>query len=95
KIDKSSKAGLFNPEISMAIMLNEGCKLLEEEIVSGYKIIDNIMLKGINIPGPFNVGRNNFEKWSIMLEDIAEKIGKNYLKPCKLMKSGDFIKMRR
>ncbi len=95
KIDISSKAGLFNPEISMAIMLNEGCKLLEEKIVSGYKIIDNIMLKGVNMPGPFNAGRQNYEKWSIMLEDIAEKIGKNFLKPCKLMKSGDFIKMRR
>ncbi len=94
-INLNKKAGLFNPEIVLAIQLNEGCKLLEEKIVSGYKIIDDIMLKGTSMPGPFNPGRNNFEKWSIMLEDIAEKTGKNYLKPCKLMKSGDFIKMRR
>lgn len=94
-IDLSKKAGLFNTEIHLAIQLNEGCKLLEEKIVSGYKIIDDIMVKGTSMPGPFSSGRNNFEKWSKMLEDTAEIMGKNYLKPCKLMKSGDFIKMRK
>ncbi|MFX1387924.1 MAG: 3-hydroxyacyl-CoA dehydrogenase family protein [Promethearchaeota archaeon] len=95
KINLSKKAGLFNPEIHLAIQLNEGCKLLEEEIVSDYKIIDDIMLKGTNMPGPFSAGRRNFEKWSNLLENIAKKTGKNYLEPCKLMKSGDFVKMRR
>ncbi len=95
KINLSKKAGLFNPEIHLAIQLNEGCKLLEEEIVSGYKIIDDIMLKGTNMPGPFSVGRLNFKNWSKLLEDIVEKTGKNYLKPCELMKSGNFLKMRR
>ena len=94
-INVSKKAGLFNPEILIAIQLNEGCKLLEEGIVSGYKMIDQIMLKGTNMPGPFSPGRSNSEKWSKMLEDIAEKTGKNYLKPCRLIKSGDFVKMRR
>ncbi len=94
-INLNKKAGLFNPEIHLAIQLNEGCKLLEEKIVSGYKIIDNIMLKGTSMPGPFSAGRNNFEKWSQLLEDIAEKTGKEYLNPCKLMKSGDFVKMRK
>ena len=65
------------------------------KIISGYKIINDVMLKGTNMPGIFNAGKNNFEKWAFMLEDIVEKTGKNYLKPCKLMKSGDFIKMRR
>lgn len=95
KINLNKKAGLLNPEVILAIQLNEGCKLLEEGIVSGYKIIDDIMLKGTSMPGPFSPGRSNFEKWSKMLEDIAEKTGKNYLKPCRLMKSGDFVKMRR
>ena len=95
KINVSKKAGLFNPEIHLAIQLNEGCKLLEERIVSGYKIIDDVMLKGTNMPGPFSAGKNNFEKWSKLLENIAEQTGKNYLKPCKLMKSGDFLKMRK
>ncbi|MFW9999109.1 MAG: 3-hydroxyacyl-CoA dehydrogenase family protein [Candidatus Hodarchaeota archaeon] len=95
KINLSKKADLFNPEIALAIELNEGCKLLEEKIVSGYKIIDEIVLKGTNMPGPFSAGRSNYEKWSKLLEDISEKTGKNYLKPCQLMKSGDFVKMRR
>jgi len=47
KIDKSTKAGLFSPEYSMAIMLNEGCRLLD------------------------------------------------YLRPCHLMKTGGFAKMRK
>ncbi len=94
-INLSKKAGLFNPEIHLAIQLNESCKLMEEQIVSGYKIIDDIMLKGTNMPGPFSAGKLNYENWSKLLEDIAEKTGKNYLKPCNLMKSGNFVKMRR
>ncbi|MFX1500910.1 MAG: 3-hydroxyacyl-CoA dehydrogenase family protein [Promethearchaeota archaeon] len=95
KVNLSKKAGLFNPEVHLAIQLNEGCKLLEEGIVSGYKIIDDIMLKGTSMPEPFNAGKHNFKNWSKLLEDIAEKTGKGYLKPCNLMKSGDFIKMRK
>ena len=42
QINPSNKAGLLDIETLIAIMLNEGCKLIEEGIVSGYKIIDNI-----------------------------------------------------
>ncbi|MFX1496774.1 MAG: 3-hydroxyacyl-CoA dehydrogenase NAD-binding domain-containing protein [Promethearchaeota archaeon] len=94
-INLSKKAGLFNPEVHLAIELNEGCKLLEEGIVSSYKTIDNVMLKGTSMPGPFSAGIHNYKKWSKLLEDIAEKTGKNYFKPCELMKSGDFIKMKK
>ena len=94
-LDLSKKAGLFNPEIHFAIQLNEGCKLLEENIVSGYKIIDEIMIKGTSMPGPFGSGKRNYEKWSKMLEDFVEISDKKYLKPCKLMKSGGFINMRK
>jgi enoyl-CoA hydratase/3-hydroxyacyl-CoA dehydrogenase len=95
KLNLSKKAGLYEVEIQMAIMLNEGCKLLEEGTVSGYKIIDEIMLKGLNIPGVFASGRRNYEKWSKILENLADKIGKSYLKPCELMKTGGFLKMRK
>ncbi|MFX1366628.1 MAG: 3-hydroxyacyl-CoA dehydrogenase NAD-binding domain-containing protein [Promethearchaeota archaeon] len=94
-INLRKKAGLFNPEIILAIQLNEGCRLLEEGIISGYKIIDDIMLKGTSMPGPFSAGKHNYDNWSKLLDDIAEKTGKEYLKPCNLMKSGDFLKMRR
>jgi enoyl-CoA hydratase/3-hydroxyacyl-CoA dehydrogenase len=95
KIDKSEKAGLFSPEYSMAIMLNEGCRLLEEGVVTGFKVIDDAIMARMNVPGPVAAGKKNYEKWSKMLEELAEKTGKDYLKPCELMKSGGFIKMRK
>jgi len=95
KITLNKKAGILNPEMTIAIMLNEGCKLLEEKVVSGYKIIDDVMLSGTSIPGPFVPGKKNYEKWSIMLEEFVRISGKKYLNPCKLMKSGDFLKMRK
>jgi len=94
EINLSKKAGILNPEMTIAIMLNEGCKLLEENIVSGYKIIDRVMLAGTSMPGPFGSGKINYEKWSKMLEDFVEISDKKYLKPCELMKSGGFINMR-
>lgn len=94
-LNLSEKAGLFNPEIHLAIQLNEGCKLIQEGIVTGYKIIDNVILKGTSMPGPFSIGKQKYQSWSKLLENIAEETGKDYLKPCDLMKSGDFINMRK
>jgi len=91
----NEKAGLFNPEQYYAIQLNEGCRLLEEKIVSGYKIIDDTMLAGMDMPGPFGAGKNNYEKWVILLEELAETTQINYFKPCEMMKSGDFLKLRK
>ncbi len=95
KIDKSQKAGLFSVENSMAIMLNEGCRLLEEKVVTGFKVIDDSNMAGMNTPGPFSAGKNQYEKWSKILEELADKTGKDYFRPCELMKSGEFGKMRR
>jgi enoyl-CoA hydratase/3-hydroxyacyl-CoA dehydrogenase len=95
KIDKSQKAGLFSVENSMAIMLNEGCRLLEEKVVTGFKVIDDANMAGMNTPGPFGGGKKQFEKWSKILDDLADKTGKDYLRPCELMKSGGFVNMRK
>jgi len=95
KIDKSTKAGIFNVEHSMAIMLNEGCRILEEGVASGFKTIDDANMAGMNVPGPFGAGKKNFEKWSALLNELADKTGKEYLRPCDLMKSGGFAKMRK
>ncbi len=95
KIDKSKKAGMFSPEFSMAIMLNEGCRILEEGVASGFKNIDDANMAGMNVPGPFGAGKKQYQKWSEMLEELVEKTGKEYLKPCELMKSGGFVKMRK
>jgi len=91
----NEKAGLFNPEQYYAIQLNEGCRLLEEKIVSGYKIIDDTMLAGMDMPGPFGAGKRNYEKWSLMLEELTETTQINYFKPCDMMKSGAFLKLRK
>ncbi len=95
KVKGAEPAGLFNLETSMAILLNEGCRILEEGIASGFKIIDDANMAGMNSPGPFAAGKKNFEKWSEILEDLANKTGKDYLKPCELMKSGGFVSMRK
>jgi enoyl-CoA hydratase/3-hydroxyacyl-CoA dehydrogenase len=95
KVKAAEPAGLFNLENTMAILLNEGCRILEEGIASGYKIIDDANMAGMNSPGPFAAGKNNYEKWSKLLEDLADKTGKDYLRPCQLMKSGEFTKMRK
>jgi len=95
KIDKSQKAGLFHIETSMAIMLNEGCRLLEEKVVTGFKVIDEANMAGMNTPGPFAAGKKQFEKWAKILEELADKTGKEYLKPCELMKTGGFASMRK
>jgi len=94
-MNKEKRAGVLNPELFMAIQLNEGCKLLEAGIVSGYKIIDETMLAGMDFPGPFGVGKKKYEEWTKLLENFVEKSNLNYLKPCNLMKSGKFIQMRK
>jgi len=95
KIDKSQKAGLFSVENSMAIMLNEGCRLLEEKVVTGFKVIDDANMAGMNTPGPFGAGKKQFEKWTKLLDDLADKTGKDYFRACELMKSGGFVSMRK
>jgi enoyl-CoA hydratase/3-hydroxyacyl-CoA dehydrogenase len=93
----NEKAGLFKngKELFYAIQLNEGCRLLDEGIVSGYKIIDDTMLAGMDMPGPFGAGKNNYEKWSIMLEELAETTKIEYFKPCEMMKTGNFLKLKK
>jgi len=91
----NEKTGLFNSEQYYAIQLNEGCRLLEEKIVSGYKVIDDTMLAGMDMPGPFGAGKNNYEKWAIILEELVEMTQINYFKPCDMMRSGAFLKLRK
>ncbi|MFW9943104.1 MAG: 3-hydroxyacyl-CoA dehydrogenase NAD-binding domain-containing protein [Candidatus Thorarchaeota archaeon] len=91
---KIEKAGLANPNVFMAIRLNEGCRILEEGIASGWKVIDDANMAGMNAPGPFEIGIPNWEGLVKLLEETAEKIGKEYIKPCELFKSGKFVDMK-
>ncbi len=94
-INRKKKAGLMDVKIVAAIHLNEGCKLLEEGIVDNYEIIDDAVSAGYHIPGPFKVGKRWYKRLSKLLESFAEKANLEYLKPCDLMKSGEFRKMSR
>jgi enoyl-CoA hydratase/3-hydroxyacyl-CoA dehydrogenase len=95
KIKEAEPAGIFNLNTLFAIMLNEGCRILDEGIASGYKIIDDANMAGMNAPGPFGAGKKNYEEWAKVLEELADKTGKEYLRPIDLMKSGKFTKMRK
>jgi enoyl-CoA hydratase/3-hydroxyacyl-CoA dehydrogenase len=95
EIDVSKKAGILEVEPIIAVMLNEGCRLLEEGVVKGFKTIDDAISAGFHLPGPFITGKKKYEEYSNLLEDIAKKSGMNHLKPCNLMKSGAFLKMRK
>ncbi len=94
-ITSYEKANIFNLELFYAIQLNEGCRLLEEGIVSGYKIIDDTMLAGMDMPGPFSAGKRNYKAWTKLLDEFVEKSRIKYLKPCDLMKSGGFVNIRK
>ena len=50
------------------------------------------MLAGMDMPGPFGAGKNNYEKWSLILEELVETTKINYYKPCDMMKTGAFLK---
>ena len=91
---KIEKAGLVNLGVFLAITLNEGCRILEEGIASGWKIIDDANMAGMNRPGPFENGIKNWQDLVKLLETTAEKIESEYLKPCDLFKSGKFVDMK-
>ncbi len=90
----AKKANLANMECFMALQMNEGCRLLEEGIVSSYETIDKTMIAGMRSRGPFELGKDRYKEWSKLLEDFAEKSGKNYFRPTKLMRTGDFLKYK-
>jgi len=95
KIDKSKKAGLFDLNVTFAIMLNEGCRLLEEGVVTGFKTIDDANMAGMNVPGPFGAGKKNYAAWCDLLNKLADDTKKNYFRPCEMMKSGKFVEMKK
>ena len=95
KVKAASPAGLFDLNKTFAILLNEGCRILDEGITTGFKTIDDANMAGMNAPGPFSAGKKNFENWAKLLEQMADDMGKDYLRPIELMKSGGFAKMRK
>ncbi len=77
----------------MAITANEGCRLLEEGVVSGYSVV-NRALAARGLPSGFGMAKRKYKAWTILLEQLAEKTGKDYFKPCEMFSSGKFVEMR-
>lgn len=92
--DLSKKAGLVDRRVFAAISANEGCRILEEGVVKSWKVIDEAILAGMNFPGPMQYATTSYKELSNLLEDYSEKLGKAYIKPCELLKSGKFIDMQ-
>jgi len=93
--DKSAgKAGLYNLKYPFAIMLNEGCRVLEEGITTSWKVIDDTLMAGMNMPGPMAANVKNWENQIKVLEELVELTGKEYFKPCDLLKSGKWVDMK-
>ncbi|MFX1425117.1 MAG: 3-hydroxyacyl-CoA dehydrogenase NAD-binding domain-containing protein [Promethearchaeota archaeon] len=90
----AKKANLGNLDCFMALQMNEGCRLLEEGIVASYEIIDKTIIAGMRTPGPFESGISKYKEWCNLLDDFADKSGKNYFRPTELMRSGNFRKYK-
>ena len=99
----TAKAGVTGFTISLAkelsrynIRVNSVVPgLLEEGVVKDWSTIDKTMDAGFNTPGPMQfLVDGNRERWPKLLEEFAEKTGKEYLQPCELMKSGKYREMQ-
>jgi 3-hydroxyacyl-CoA dehydrogenase len=76
--------------LAMAIRMNEACRLIEEGVIKGYETINKVDIIGDNRQETFLLGMKKYKEWSEILEKFAKKLGKPYLKPCDMMKSGRF-----
>ncbi|MFW9940333.1 MAG: 3-hydroxyacyl-CoA dehydrogenase family protein [Candidatus Thorarchaeota archaeon] len=81
----------LNEDIFLALNINEACRLLEGGVAKSCKLIDKVIFKGTSTPGPFRRGKKKYKELSEKLYDLAEKTGKSYLKPCKMLESGKFL----
>jgi len=90
--DKSAgKARLYNLKYPLAIMVNEACRVLKEEITTSYKIIDDALMAGMNMPGPMAANLKTWQNQVTILEELVEFTGKEYFKPCELLSSGKWV----
>ena len=95
ELDRTHKANLLDLDLLLAIQANEGCRLLEEGVVKDWTTIDKTMRMGFNSLGPIAIlADGNDEKWNTLLENFAQKTGKEYLRPCEMMKSGKYIEFQ-
>ena len=75
-------------------MLNEGCRVLEEGITTSWKVIDNTLMAGMNMPGPMAANVKTWQNQVKVLEELVELTGKEYFKPCEMLTSGKWSEMK-
>ncbi len=93
--DKSAgKARIYKMKYPIAIMLNEACRLLEEGVTTSWEVIDKTIMAGMNMPGPMAPNVNTWQKQVEVLNELVELTGKEYFKPCELLKSGKWVDMK-
>ncbi|MHA2281683.1 MAG: 3-hydroxyacyl-CoA dehydrogenase family protein [Promethearchaeota archaeon] len=76
--------------LALAIRMNEACRLIEEGVIKGYETISKVDTIEDRREKTFMLGIKKYKEWTKILEYFAKKLGKPYLKPCNLMKSGRF-----
>jgi enoyl-CoA hydratase/3-hydroxyacyl-CoA dehydrogenase len=87
--DRSAgKARIYKLKYPIAIMVNEGCRVLEEGIATKWKVIDDALMAGMNMPGPMAPNQKTSERQVEVLKELIELTGKTYFEPCELLKSG-------
>lgn len=95
EVEKSAgKARIYKLKYPIAIMVNEGCRVLEEGITTSWKVIDDTLMAGMNMPGPLGANLKTYEKQIDVLNDLVEITGKTYFEPCELLKSGKWVEMK-
>ena len=95
KPDRSAgKARLMKLGYPIAIMLNEGCRVLEEGVTTSWEVIDQVLMAGMNMPGIMGPNLNNSAKQVETLNELVEMTGKEYFKPCELLKSEKWVEMK-
>jgi len=93
--DRSAgKAKLMQLKYPIAIMVNEGCRILEEGITTSWEVIDNALMAGMNMPGMMAPNINNSAKQVEVLNELVEMTGKQYFTPCELLKSEKWVEMK-
>jgi len=95
KPDKTAgKARMMKLKYPIAIMLNEGCRILEEGITTSWEVVDQALMAGINMPGVMAPNINNSAKQVEVLNELVEMTGKEYFKPCELLKSEKWVEIK-
>jgi hypothetical protein len=65
--------------------------VLEEGITTTWKIIDDSLMAGMNMPGPMAANQKTWPRQIEVLEELVELTGKEYFKPCELLTSGKWV----